>query len=196
MSIKKFICEPVSPFIVHQYFGENRACVDLETNKKVISCDGTNPPVGYRSLYGPKGHTGIDLATTHGQPVYCVCNGVVDTIDTQEKSGLDVRVRSEIGGIWYRHIYEHLLGYQPKIGDIIKTGDLIGWADNTGYSSGDHLHFQLEKWVDNIWVPIDPIPVMSNIYALKSKGIESKLSLLKEKVAVLADLLAEFLRNK
>lgn len=66
-------------------------------------------------------------------------------IDTKEKSGLDVRVESQFDGVLHRHIYEHLMGYQPMVGDKIMCGDLIGWAGKTGYASGDHLHFQLEK---------------------------------------------------
>lgn len=186
----KFLYRPLNPFIVNQKFGENQACVSTDGKNKVIACDGINPPPGYKSLYGSRGHLGLDLGAKHGQPIYCACNGYVGSIDTNPKSGLDVRIISEIEGKRYRHIYEHLLGYQPKIGDKVETGDLIGWADNTGYSAGDHLHFQFEMW-DNGWFAIDPSPFMNDSFALHVSLVKR----LKESVALLSDKVADWLRR-
>lgn len=191
--MSKFLYQPVHPYIVNQKFGENKACIDLATRSKTITCDGLNPPPGYRSLYGPLGHLAIDLKASHGQPVYCSYEGVVSSIDTKERSGLDVKVFSEFEGKKYRHTYEHLLGYQPKIGDKIGTGDLIGWADNTGYSSGDHLHWQVEQWINGAWVAIDPEPLTFNSFALL-QGNQFKQ--IKESLAVLLEKLSELLRKK
>lgn len=166
----KFLYQPVSPWHINQRFGENSACEATDGSRQVITCDGTKPPKGYVSLYGPEGHKGMDVRAGHGQAVYCAADGVVDFIDTQERSGLDVRVVTEVDGVRYRHIYEHLLGYNFKVGEEIKKGQVIGWADNTGYSSGDHLHFQLEKWVEKKkgegeWVAIDPEPFLFPVFA-------------------------------
>lgn len=193
---KGLLHRPISPFIINQRFGENNACITTDGSQKVIVCDGNNPPGGYKSLYGPDGHGGLDLRASHSQPVYCAQDGRVYNIDTHEKSGLDVRVESIVDGRRLRHIYEHLLGYQPRVGDLVKTGDLIGWADNTGYSSGDHLHFQVEEYIDGEWVNIDPLSVLSSMYALDAKRIEAMLPYLKEQVARLADMVADYLRNK
>ena len=180
---------PVKPFSINQKFGENTICVSLEEPKKVKNCNGLKPPKGFKSLYGPKGHLGLDLFTKHSQPVYCALDGVVYQIDTTVKSGLDVRVESQVGSRRFQHIYEHLLGYQPKVGDKVKSGDLIGWADNTGYSSGDHLHFQINELIKGKWVPIDPETVLSTLHA-------QDISSLQERIARLADLLADLLRAK
>lgn len=182
--------QPLKPFVVTQSFGENKACVDIKTGKKVIACNADKPPKGYRPLY-LNGHKGVDMWAKHGQPIYSASEGVVDFIDTQPKSGLDVRVVTEIEGKKYRCIYEHLLGYQPKIGDKVAIGDLIGWADNTGYSSGDHLHFQFEIWNKSSWKAIDPMPFMYNVYALDVAPLYKRL---KELMAQLADAMAEGLR--
>lgn len=184
-----FFLRPVKPFSINQRFGENKACESLDGNHTYITCDGNNPPVGYGSLYGEKGHLGVDLAAKHNQPVYCAMDGVVYKIDTNPKSGLDVRVESEEAGRKFRHIYEHLLGYQPKVGDKVSQGDLIGWADNTGYSSGDHLHWQVEELVKGMWTPIDPLPLTSTIHAQDRRSLS-------ELLARMADLLADFLRAK
>ena len=184
----KFLYQPVENFTISQKFGENRACVPIGGGK-VITCDGTHPPPGYKALYDMRGHLGIDIPTKHGQPVYATHDGVISLIDTQTKSGLDVKMTFIEGGKTYRTISEHLLGYQVKVDDHVKLGDCIGWADNTGYSSGDHLHFQLEEKVGDKWVPIDPLPVMRPISALKGAGIVRQL---KEIVAQLAELLANW----
>lgn len=189
--MEKFLHRPINPFIIHQLFGQNKACVPIEGTRRVIYCDGNNPPEGWKSVYGPDGHKGIDLQASHGQPVYCACAGVVDSIDTSERSGLDVRVVSEVNGKKYKHIYEHLLGYQPKKGDRLQTGDLIGWADNTGWSSGDHLHFEVQELRGTKWVSIDPMPHMFDALALHVSLVRR----LKEAVALLTERFADRLRR-
>jgi len=185
---------PVNPAKITQKFGENKACVNADF--KVISCDGTNPPPGFKSLYGPAGHLGLDLAIFHGQEVYNAQKGIISFIDTQPKSGLDVRVNSVIDGVEYKCIYEHLLGYQAKVGDIIETGQLIGWANNTGYSSGDHLHFQIEKEINDKFTPVDPLPLMSNLFAKDVLYINHKFKYIVEQIAFLADRIGDWLRKQ
>lgn len=186
--MKKFLFQPLSPFIINQKFGENSACVSTDGKLKVITCDGNKPPAGYKSLYGAGGHKGLDLYAYHGQPVYCAQDGTVEAIDTNPKTGLDVKVVTEFEGEKYMHVYEHLMGYQPKVGDKLKVGDLIGWADNTGYSAGDHLHFELKKWDGKKWVSIDPLPLMENIFALKFAGVWRQVQ---ELIAKFAEYIAD-----
>lgn len=191
----KYFYKPLKPFAINQRFGENNSCVSLDGLNHVISCIGQNPPKGYKSLYGPKGHLGLDLAASHGQEIYCLQKGVVNQIDTNPKSGLDVRIISSIDGRKFKHIYEHLLGYQAKVGDLIETGQLVGWADNTGYSSGDHLHLQVEELIDGVWVPIDPLSLMADGFAKDVLWINNKLKYIKEQLAFLLDNYANKLRK-
>lgn len=194
--MSKIIYQPLKPFHINQEFGANRACVSTDGENFVITCDGHNPPDGFRSLYGKKGHRGLDLKAWHGQEVYCAQEGVVTWIDTDPKSGLDVRIESSIDGREIMHIYEHLLGYQPQLGQRVKTGQIIGWADNTGYSSGDHLHFEVREWIDGKWVSIDPLTIMEPIFAKDIMKLNDTLAYLKEQVALLADRVGDFIRNK
>jgi len=194
--MEKLFYWPVWPKTLNQRFGENSSCVSTDGTNKVITCNGNNPPAGYKSLYGAAGHLGLDIKAFHGQEVYCARDGVVSFIDTNPKSGLDIRVISIINGVEYRHIYEHLLGYKPKVGDKVETGQILGWADNTGYSSGDHLHFQLEKTVNGVFVPIDPLPLMDNFYALDILYIQNKILYIKEILAKILDTWGDKLRTK
>ena len=196
--MKKFFYRPLHPFIINQAFGEKKACISTDGLNKVLTknpySDSTSCPTGFRELYGSKGHLGLDLRTVHNQEVYCIQRGVVNQIDTDPRSGLDVRIISTIENRKFKHIYEHLMGYQCKIGDIIETGQLVGWADNTGYSSGDHLHLQVEELINGIWVPIDPLPLMAEIFAKDILWTNSKLKYISEQIAKLLDILATKLR--
>lgn len=191
----KVLFQPVKPFVINQPFGANQACVSLDGTKKVIYCNGNNPPEGYKSLYGDGGHKGVDLKAYNGQEVYAAQDGKVYKIDTELKSGLDVRIESEVNGVKFRHIYEHLMGHNVEVGDTVHVGKLIGWANNTGYSSGDHLHFQYEVWNGKTWVKTDPLPDMENIYALDFLGLQNKVKYLTELVAKLLDNWAYKLRK-
>ena len=185
--------QPVKPFHVNQFFGGNGICISNDQYNRIIDCDGTKPPSGFRSLYGPEGHKGLDLKIWRGQEVYCARDGVVVYIDTDTRTGLDVRVESNIGGKKYTHIYEHLLGYAPQVGSKIMTGQLIGWADNTGYSSGDHLHFEVRDEFGN---SIDPLSIMYPTFAKDILLFSHKVKWLTEQVALLADRIGAFLREK
>ncbi len=46
-------------------------------------------------------------------------------------------------GGWYYTRYAHLVYYFPVTGAVVGNGSPIGYADNTGNSSGNHLHFEM-----------------------------------------------------
>lgn len=161
----KLLFQPLKPFIINQRFGANKACITTDGTRKVITCDGNNPPNGYKSLYGKYGHGGIDCYAHHGQPLFAAQDGVVYHIDTSKKSGLDVRIESEVNGVKFRHIYEHLMSYEVQVGQKVRVGQLIGRCDNTGYSSGDHLHFEMRIQSNDVWKKVDPLEYMEDIYA-------------------------------
>jgi murein DD-endopeptidase MepM/ murein hydrolase activator NlpD len=129
---------PVSPAIINQPFGNVMAV--------------------YTAM-GIKGHNGLDMIASHGQPIYAAHDGnaywendgsagqgvVICSNDTFDYNGGQSKMKT---------IYWHMCDpiKEPKFkspiyGDVIvpvKRGDLIGYADNTGISTGDHLHFGLK----------------------------------------------------
>jgi len=166
--------------------------VCINDDRLIITCDGNNPPEGFRSIYGEKGHLGLDLYAEEGQEIYCAQSGKVVWIDTNTYSGLDVRIESTIDGKKYTHIYEHLNGYTVAVGQEVVTGQVIGWAGKTGYASGVHLHFQVQDEQGN---PLDPLPLMENACATEVLKTVNLLKYLKEQVAILTDMVAVYMRK-
>ncbi len=95
-------------------------------------------------LYSGIGHNGIDLRALVGTPIKAAASGTIEgTGDT------DLTCSGASYGRWIliRHtnglstLYGHLSVIRAVKGDIVNTGDIIGYSGNTGYSTGPHLHF-------------------------------------------------------
>ncbi len=133
-----------------------------------------------------KGHNGLDFLTTHGLPVRATHSGEIVYAGCDNKEGYGVVLRTtepyDYGEnkVFFKTIYWHLIKDIPvKVGQSVNTGDIIGYADNTGLSTGDHLHFALKPQVmgEDYWVwfnledkngymgAIDPMPYFNGICA-------------------------------
>ena len=154
---------PIMPFSVSQRFGEDLACVDVATRTRCIArMSGGICQPGYESLYtsaGMLGHNGIDLNAEDKQPVFAATDGFIYKLSAEEDRGIGVEVisrkRYALEGLRrpYRikTRYWHLHSYCVAKGQKVREGDLIGWADNTGLSSGTHLHFELKPVRRGFW---------------------------------------------
>ncbi len=119
---------PVDNSVITQYFGDTPFATQ-------------NPQV-----YGGKGHDGIDLRASVGTPIKAARLGVVMAIGNT----VSLCRGYQIGyGKWVliKHdnnlstFYAHLSLIKVSPGDSVKTGQLIGYSGNTGYTTGPHLHF-------------------------------------------------------
>ncbi|MGL5874020.1 MAG: M23 family metallopeptidase [Xenococcaceae cyanobacterium] len=100
-------------------------------------------------------HGGVDLAANEGVMVYAVADGTVIT----RVSGCEVgnfRCGGGYGNVVYlghnlkefdESRYAHLSRLAAGIdtGTHVEKGALLGYVGNTGYSFGNHLHFELRK---------------------------------------------------
>lgn len=155
---------------------------------------GSNPDY-YKSNYGVAGHNGIDFVAAHGDPVYAAHDGICyPEIDNSGGNGVVIRTqeRFEYGAlnVFYKSIYWHLVKADSVVhyGQIVKAGDLIGYADNTGKTTGDHLHFGLKPcdWNETEWTwynteqsngyngAIDPTPYFNGFYATDAQKVLTK----------------------
>jgi murein DD-endopeptidase MepM/ murein hydrolase activator NlpD len=97
-----------------------------------------------KSAYRGKWHNGIDLAAPIGTPVVAAADGVVFSIDNQDKYcykgayGKYVAIRHYNG---LTTLYAHLSLYTVKEGQQVKRGEVIGYVGQSGYATGPHLHF-------------------------------------------------------
>lgn len=88
-------------------------------------------------------HKGIDIPVATGTPVYACADGKVSRVSDNITSGIGVVIHHPDQS--FESVSWHLKSHSVGIGDIIKTGQLIGISDNTGYSLGPHLHFQCNQ---------------------------------------------------
>ena len=108
--------------------------------------------VSYYKSDGLKGHNGIDFHAPDGTPVYATHDGRVTFAGYDGSGGLGIVIRTEKkfdygkDKAYYKSIFWHLKKDSLKVtgGQSVKAGDLIALADNTGRSTGSHLHFGLK----------------------------------------------------
>lgn len=98
----------------------------------------------------PHYNGGIDYGCPTGTPVYAAADGtVIESDDDPGGYGTYIKV-SHPGN--YLTIYGHLAMRFVPPGMDVKRCQMIGRSDNTGNSTGPHLHFEFRK--DG--VPTDP----------------------------------------
>ena len=194
--MKPKLFRPTFPFYITQHFDQNEACIEaiddvVMTKLKIVGKVDGVCPVGYRELYpllGLKGHPGLDIHAPDGTPLYACGDGQVISIQTEAGRGIGFDVVSNEEYILFDkpcHIkwrYWHLKKLNVYLGQRVFVGDVMGWADSTGFSAGSHLHFEVKPVVKNAvgeWVnmrqgngyfgAIDFEPYLSTVYALDAK---------------------------
>lgn len=107
------------------------------------------PDYTYISRFKSDSHRGDDLHAAEGTDVLAAADGVVITADKHYSYGnfvvIDHGTNAE-GHSW-RTLYAHLQSYTVEAGQSVIQGQVIGYAGNTGRSTGNHCHF--EVFVDN-----------------------------------------------
>ncbi|WP_456463620.1 M23 family metallopeptidase [Lutibacter sp.] len=101
--------------------------------------------------YNPeKKHFAIDIAVEMGTPVKSIADGTVIFAEWTADTG-HVIIIEHTGG--FISVYKHNTALHKQQGDLVKSGEVIASAGNTGeFSTGPHLHFEL--W--NEGYPVDP----------------------------------------
>lgn len=96
-------------------------------------------PLEYSSRYpGLKGHNGTDFGCPTGTMILSAADGVVASVGFDAGGYGNYVVINHSG---YATLYGHLNDYTVKTGDKVVSGQLIGHSNNTGNSTGPHLHF-------------------------------------------------------
>lgn len=96
---------------------------------------------------GMTNHGGYDWGATTGQVVWYDCDvpGFVLNTETDCYGGLGINIITENEDGVFKHRFWHLKDFLVKAGDKVEMGDAIGLADNTGMSTGTHLHRDIKE---------------------------------------------------
>jgi murein DD-endopeptidase MepM/ murein hydrolase activator NlpD len=157
-----------------------------------------------------KGHNGLDYEASHGQPIYATHDGqAFFEWDSNQGEGVVVRSNEMFDFLdgttsYAKTIYWHMCDgvKEPQFkspitftnmwgeGQPVKAGDLIGYADNTGLSTGTHLHFSVKPMLidesngtfynvnqNNGYMGcVDPTPYFNQWYAEDAQQVLSNLT--------------------
>jgi murein DD-endopeptidase MepM/ murein hydrolase activator NlpD len=107
---------------------------------------------GYGSRYHPvyriyKKHSGIDIAAPYGSPVLASDGGKVIFAGWKSSYGKSVIV--DHGGN-LSSLYAHMSSINVSVGEKIYKGKTVGKVGSTGTSTGNHLHFEIQKLGNDI----------------------------------------------
>jgi len=89
-----------------------------------------------------KAHHGTDFGARRGTPILAAADGKVIFAGWKGGYGKVTKIKHKDG---YVTLYAHQSRYKVKVGQYVKSGEVIGYVGNTGRSTGPHLHFGLYK---------------------------------------------------
>ena len=114
----------------------------------------------------------MDLRAIFRTPITAMADGEVIRVETDPESGpygIHVRLKHEHDNATYKTVYAHMIQTQVAMGDLVPAGSVVGLSDNTGNSSGAHLHITLKKvgqgsdWL-NLADIVNPVPYMPDLF--------------------------------
>ncbi len=115
----------------------------LPVDSKVVKSFSFGKPVYSATMEDWRVHSGIDLSSNAGDPVYCAADGTVDDVYTDGLWGTVIEVKiSDSLTAKYCGLDENT---SVKKGDSIRAGEKIGSAATVPVESADeaHIHFEL-----------------------------------------------------
>lgn len=148
---------------------------------------GMNPQIYQK--FGMTGHNGIDIAAPKGTPVTASHDGfIVESVATDDGYGLRIQLYFEEDGYGWVVINGHFdklafskISYNLKERRYpVKEGQVLGWVDSTGFSTGHHDHFglrqlknyQILNYNNGTFGWINPIGYMKDSSVMETKPVK------------------------
>jgi murein DD-endopeptidase MepM/ murein hydrolase activator NlpD len=108
-------------------------------------------------------HQGVEFNNADGTPVHAIGDGVVVYSGPAERGALTVaikhdrRLTADGKPLFLFSVYYHNSSLRAKVGDRVKTGDVIALVGNTGRATNDHLHLEVHASpFDSTRLIVDP----------------------------------------
>ena len=90
------------------------------------------------------GHYGLDVGAPRGTPIVASRSGTVMTANSTDEWGNSWGYHVSIyHDSHYTTLYAHMSEVAVESGQWVNKGEVIGYVGNTGYSFGNHLHFEV-----------------------------------------------------
>lgn len=88
--------------------------------------------------FGLQGHNGLDYGLPTGALVVAPHSGkIIEAASDPTGYGNYLKIENDKGG----SVLAHLQDFLVKVGDVVTEGQVIAHSDNTGNSTGPHLHW-------------------------------------------------------
>ena len=113
----------------------------FKIKKRVTQIFGNKLILNGVDVYGQwnlKGHNGIDYGLPNDTPLYAPHDGkIIEAIYNKGGYGWYLKIENDKEG----SVLAHMRKFVVKTGDYVKQGQLIGYSNNSGWSTGPHLHW-------------------------------------------------------
>ncbi|GAA4065365.1 M23 family metallopeptidase [Amphibacillus indicireducens] len=113
---------------------------------------------GWREFNGGGFHYGIDIANSKGTTIIAAASGYVTRSSYSSSYGHVIYIYHP--NMDKTTVYAHLDSRGVSLGDAVSQGQQIGTMGDTGISSGDHLHFEIQNGHWSRHGGIDPMPFL------------------------------------
>lgn len=110
-------------------------------------------------------HVGVDIRVPTGTPVRAVMNGVVERVDKEGNGGMGIMVVLRHPNVpdpldpktttTLYSVYAHMQSALVTEGTVVSKGEQVGYSGKTGFATGPHLHFQMDR-KEAAWHPFWP----------------------------------------
>ena len=186
-----------------------KICRALNSNIITQGFNSNPEMVEFYKKYGMSNHGGIDFWAKDGEKIYWdgSIRGQVLNTEIDSNGGLGVNIITEEEVI-YKHRFWHLKEFKCQAGQILESGDLIGLQDNTGVSTGTHLHRDVKEMVrengvlkikypnNGTFGTIDFTPFFTNIFIVDyMKNLETQVSIYEKIIQSLKSII-EILKGR
>ena len=130
-------------------YGTGLATATATVTKQLSGWSGTiTGKMGDSRANGTRKHNGIDIAQPNGTRVDANVGGKVIASGDAKSQGYDSSYGNLVvvqGADGAKHFYAHLEKTIAKLGSTIEAGAQLGTVGSTGSSTGNHLHYGVQK---------------------------------------------------